>query len=77
MEYRRKGITKFQMTLNNLNPNSRHSGIRRFNVDSIDIGTEDINMLTAQAAIDIPGEDWELHKVFSIDPKQEIFIDYK
>jgi hypothetical protein len=77
MEYRTKGISKRQMVLNSLNPNFRGNTVRRFNVDSNAIGTEDLNEVARQAAIDIPGEDWELHKVFTIEPKQEFFIEYK
>jgi predicted nuclease of restriction endonuclease-like (RecB) superfamily len=61
-----------------MNPNFGGNIVRRFNVDSDDIGTEDLNIVARQAAIDIPGEDWELHKVFTDYPvKQEIFIEFK
>jgi hypothetical protein len=76
MEYRRKGITQKQMILNRLNPNYRWNGIRRFSVNSNDIGTDDIDIIFELSLIQVPDENWELHKVYSVNPEAEKFNDY-
>jgi hypothetical protein len=76
MEYRRKGITKKQMILNRLNPNFRFNGIRRFSVNSKDIGTDDIDLIFEMSLVEVPDKDWELHKVYSVNPQAEKFNDY-
>ena len=77
MEYRRKNISSKKHLLNCVNPSDQNNGLRKFNVNSEDIGTSDLKELSIQAAIDIPDEDWELHKVYSLNPTQEIFIPFK
>jgi hypothetical protein len=76
MEYRQKGITEKQMILNRLNPDFRGNGIRRFSVNSDDIGTDDIELIFEMSKVQVPDENWELHRVYSLNPEEEKFNDY-
>jgi hypothetical protein len=73
MEYRQKGITEKQMILNRLNPDSKGNGIRKFSVNSEDIGTDDIELIFEMSKVQVPDENWELHKVYSVNPEAEMF----
>ena len=69
-EYRKAGISENDQRLCYLDPDNKSNGLTKYNVNSDDLGTEELDVIFEMCKESVPSSEWELHTMYLQDYEQ-------